>query len=75
MACLLFRHRYHKQCWVFVEFIAEKIRSNLVKQIKELDFFSVCMDNSTDSAVLEEEMLQLMYLDNNVPVYRQVCII
>ena len=38
MACLLVRHRNNKQFWVFVGFIAEKIRSYLVKQLKELDF-------------------------------------
>ena len=37
-----------KQCRFFVGFIAEEICSNLVKQLQEQDFFSVCMDNSTD---------------------------
>ena len=39
MACFLVRHRNDKQCWFFVGFIDEEIRSNLVKQLKELDFF------------------------------------
>ena len=34
-------YRNDKQCRVFVGFIAEEIRSNLVKQLQEQDFFSV----------------------------------
>ena len=56
---LSFCHTYlnDKKCRILVGFIAEGIRANLVKQLQEQDFFSVCMDSSTDSAVLEEKSL------------------
>ena len=54
---LSFGHTYCNsvQCRNFVHFMADKVRQTMVQ--KE-DFFSVCMDSSTDKAI-DEEMVQV----------------
>ena len=63
-------YRNSKQCRTFVNFIAEEIRSNLIQALQREDFYSVCMDSRTDLGVIEEEIIQVRYLENNLPVYR-----
>jgi len=45
----------------FVHFIAEEIRKDLVETLQKADFFSVCMDSSTDKATIDEEMVQVVF--------------
>ena len=49
--------------------------STTVQALQKEDFFSVCMDSSTDTTVIEEEMVQVRYLENNLPVYRSVHVV
>lgn len=63
-----------KQAKTFVHFIAEEIRNDLVLLVQGADFFSVCMDSSTDKATIDEEMVQVRLLKNNSPVYRFVAV-
>ena len=58
----------------FVHFIAEEIRKDLVDSLQKADFFSVCMDSSTDKATIDEEMVQVRFLQDNLPVYRFVAV-
>ena len=55
---------------MFVHSIAEEIRKDLVLLVQSADFFSVCMDSSTNKATIDEEMVQVRLLKNNRLVYR-----
>ena len=57
---------------LFVRFMAEEVRQTVVQALQNGDFFSVCMDSSTDKAIIDEEMVQVRYLENNLPIYRSV---
>ena len=37
-------------------------------------WYSVCMDSSTDKATIDEEMVQVRFLQDNLPVYRFVAL-
>lgn len=63
-----------KQARMFVHYIAEEMRQDLVCSLKDIDFFSVCMDSSTDSATIDEEMVQIRILQDNFPVYKFVAV-
>ena len=63
-----------KQARQFVYFIAEQMRKDLVGMLQNADFFSVCMDSSTDKATIDEEMVQVRFLQDNLPVYRFVAV-
>ena len=63
-----------KQARRFVHFIAEEIRKDLVVPLQKVDFFSVCMDSSTNKATIHEEMVQVRLLQDNLPVYKFVAL-
>ena len=63
-----------KQAKTFVGFIAEELRSQLVKSLQEGGFFSVSFDSSTDQGNIDEEMVQVRVLENNRPVYKFVAV-
>ena len=69
---LSFGHTYRNsvQCRTFVHFIADEVRQTMAQALQREHFFSVCMDSSTDKAIIDEEMVQVRYLENNLPVYR-----
>ena len=55
-------------------FIAEELRSQLVKSIQEGGSFSVSFDSSTDQGNIDEEMVQVRVLENNHTVYKFVAV-
>ena len=57
----------------FVHFIDEQIRKGLV-DLYNTDFFSVCMDSSTDKVTIDEEMVHVLLLQDNLPVYKFVAV-
>ena len=63
-----------QQARQFVHFISEHIRKDLVDLLHITDFFSVCMDSSTDKATIDEEMVQVRVLQDNLPVYKFVAV-
>ena len=63
-----------KQARRFIHFIAEEIRKDLVEPLQKVDFFSVCMDSSTNKATIHEEMVQVRFLQDNLPVYKFVAL-
>ena len=63
-----------KQAKTFLGFIAEELRSQLVKSLQEGAFFSVSFDSSTDQGNIDEEMVQVRVLENNRPVYKFVAV-
>ena len=67
-------HNSPKQAKRFVDFIAEEIRKDLVESLQKVDFFSFCMDISTDKATIDKEMIQVRFLQDNLPVYRFVAL-
>ena len=58
----------------FIHFIDEEIRDDLVQLLHNSEFFSVCMDSSTDKATINAEMVQVRVLKDNSPVYRFVAL-
>ena len=62
-------YRNSTQCRAFVNLWLRKSDQPWYKHYR---MSSVCMDSSTDTAVIEEEMVQVRYLENNLPVYRSV---
>ena len=51
----------------FTDFIAADLKSKLCKDVATANFFSVLSDGSTDSAVIEEEIIYVSYFDPNPP--------
>ena len=49
----------------FIDFIAADLKSKLCKDLATANFFSVLCDGSTDSAVIEEEIIYVLYFDPN----------
>ena len=58
----------------FVHFIGERIRKDLMYLLYNTDFFSVCMDSSTDKAPIDQEMVQVCLLQDDLPVYKFVAV-
>ena len=58
----------------FVHFIGKQIRKDLVDLLPSTDFFSVCMDSSTDKATINEEMVQGHLLQDDLLVYKFVAV-
>ena len=58
----------------FVHFIGEQIRKDMVDLLQNRDFFSVCMDGSTDKATIDKEMVQVHLLQDDLPVYKFVAV-
>ena len=58
----------------FLHFIGEQIRKDLVDLLQNTDFFTVCMDNSTDKATIDEGMVQVHLLQDDLPVYKFVAV-
>ena len=61
-------------CRLFIEHIANVMRSELCTKLKASRFFSVMCDGSTDSAVLEQELIYVRFIDNGLPVSKFVSI-
>ena len=51
----------------FTDCIAKVKKEDLIKVISTSDYFSLLTDSSTDSAVIEEEMLYLLFLNEGKP--------
>ena len=51
----------------FIDFIMTDLKSKLCKDLVTANFFSVLCDGSTDSAVIEEEIIYVSYFDPNPP--------
>ena len=49
----------------FVHFIAEEIRKDLAESLQSVDLFGVCMESSTDKATIDDEMVQVRFLEDN----------
>ena len=47
--------------------IAEVKKEDLIKAISTSNYFSILTDGSTDSAVIEEEVLYLLFLNERKP--------
>ena len=52
---------------VFTDCIAEVKKEDLIKAISTSNYFSLLTDGSTDSAVIEEEVLYLLFLNEGKP--------
>ncbi|XP_075445263.1 zinc finger protein 862-like [Ascaphus truei] len=50
-----------KRCAEFVKFIAEKIRNDIVAEVKSSSFFSVLLDGSTDKSTTEQLIMYMKY--------------
>ena len=61
------------QAKVFVSFIAEDLRAQLVQLIHKSNFFSISIDSSTDKGNIDEEMVQIRLIENHRPVYVCSC--
>ena len=46
----------------------------MVQLLKDSNFFSVCMDSSTDKGTIDEEMIQVRVLKDNIPVHKFVSV-
>ena len=62
------------QAKVFVSFIAEDLRAQLVQLIDKSDFFSISIDSSTDKGNIDEEIVQVRPIENYRPVYKFVAV-
>ena len=51
----------------FTDHIAKVKKENLIKAISTSKYFSLLTDSSTDSAVIEEEVLYLLFLNEGKP--------
>ena len=51
----------------FTDFIAADLKSKLCKDLATANFFNVLCDGSTDSVVIEEEIIYVSYFDPNPP--------
>ena len=58
----------------FIDFIAADLKSKLCKDLATANFFSVLCDGSTDSAVIEEEIIYVSYFDPNPPGKDEVAV-
>ena len=58
----------------FIDFIAADLKSKLCKDLATVNFFSVLCDGSTDSAVIEEEIIYVSYFDPNPPGKDEVAV-
>lgn len=56
-----------KQARTFISFIYEEQRHNIAVEINETDFFAVLADGSTDSSVVQEEIVYVKYLHDYYP--------
>ena len=61
-------YRNEKQAVIFIHFIAEIYKANLVEQVKSSELFSLLIDSSTDVAVIDEEIMYLRLIENGRPV-------
>ncbi|XP_075441328.1 zinc finger protein 862-like [Ascaphus truei] len=50
-----------KRCAEFIKFIAEKIRNDVVAEIKSSPFFSILLDGSTDKSTTEQHIMYIKY--------------
>ncbi|XP_078610753.1 zinc finger protein 862-like [Branchiostoma floridae x Branchiostoma japonicum] len=55
-----------KEARVFVDYIAQTIRSDMITHIQTSDFVSVLADGSTDRGAIEEEVVHVRYLRDNI---------
>ena len=58
----------------FIDFIAANLKSKLCKDLATANLFSVLCDGSTDSAVIEEEIIYVSYFDPNPPGKDEVAV-
>ena len=56
-------YRNEKACGEFIECIGDDLKCQLNVDLAKAKFFSVLCDGSTDSAVIEEEVIYLLYFD------------
>ena len=58
----------------FIDFIATDLKSKLCKDLATANFFSVLCDGSTDSTIIEEEIIYVSYFDPNSPGKDEVAV-
>ena len=69
MDCLLVRHITTQHNAGFLSILLLRIsQSTLVQALQSEDFLSVCMNSSTETAVIEEETVHTHFLENNLLV-------
>ena len=58
----------------FIDFIAADLKRKICNNLGTANFFSVLCDGSTDSAVIEEEIIYVSYFDPNPPGKDEVAV-
>ena len=61
-------YRNDKQSATFAHFIAEIVKEDLASKLRQVEFFSVLNDSSTDVSVTDEELVYVRYLEDGRPV-------
>lgn len=56
-------YRNAKACGTFIEYIGDDLKRQLNADLAKAKFFSVLCDGSTDSAVIEEEVIYALHFD------------
>lgn len=56
-------YKNDKACGTFIEYMGDDLKRNLNVDLANAKFFSVLCDGSTDSAVIEEEVIYALYFD------------
>ena len=58
-------------CAVFTDYIGKVTKESFAKDFANARYYSVLSDSSTDSAVIEQEVVYVLYLSKNgVPVVK-----
>ncbi|XP_065681529.1 zinc finger protein 862-like [Hydra vulgaris] len=52
-----------RQCVVFIDYIARSLQNSLHDSLRNAKFYSVLCDGSTDSSVIENEVVYALYFD------------
>ena len=63
-------YRNDKPAATFAHFIAEVGKGDLARKLRQVEFFSVLNDSSTDVSVADEELIYVRYLEDGRPVTR-----
>ena len=54
----------------FVDTCGEILKDELITDLKNANYYSVLMDGSTDSSVIEQELVYVLFLDKGVPTVK-----
>ena len=63
-----------KKCAEFTKYVAHVIRTELDTDLKNCNYFTCLNDGSTDSSITEQEIIDVLYLKDEVPTVRYLSI-